>query len=98
MSRRREKRQTLLREKFGDKCSICGDTYYLQIHRKDGKKHKKVRDMSNAEFNALMNGDNFAQLCFNCHKAVHWCMEYLGLLWNDLETKIHISGKNKYHS
>jgi predicted HNH restriction endonuclease len=44
--------------------------------------------MSNIEFEALMNGDDFAQLCFNCHKAVHWCMEYLGFDWEKIKSLV----------
>lgn len=94
-------RQERITNKFGDKCAICNDNYRLQIHRKDGEKHTVWISMNNEEFELLIASDEYVQLCFNCHKSVHWCMYYLGMVWNDIKQRIitNISEiKNKYHA
>lgn len=104
----REKRKILrqekLKEKFGELCLICGDIYRLQIHRKDGTSHKQIMNMGNKEFQCLLSSDDFTQLCFNCHKAVHWNMYYLNMSWDEIFLyrlyRPHSNGpmKNKYHA
>lgn len=100
----KEKRNNLRRqqiiEKFGERCPICNDTYRLQIHRKDGTPHERWMNMNNTEFWLLISSNDFVQLCFNCHKAIHWCMYYLGMKWEDIKKLIipHNDEKNKYHS
>ena len=102
--KQRKLRQEQLTKKFGERCPICGDTYCLQIHKKDGKPHRQWASLNNTEFWLLLSSDDFVQLCFNCHKAVHWCMYYLGMEWEDIQFKaIPIEGvasglKNRYHA
>lgn len=92
-------RKEQLVKKFGEVCSICGDNYYLQIHKKDGKPHRQWGNMNNTEFWLLISSDDFVQLCFNCHKSVHWCMYYLNMCWDEIKKKVipTILLKNKYH-
>jgi len=99
--KRRIERTNKIRLKFGERCNICNDTYYLHIHKKDGTKHKTWTDMTNEEFDKFinLNSNDYVQLCYNCHKAVHWCMYYLSMCWEEIKNKAipTILLKNKYH-
>ncbi len=99
----RKIRKIKIQHKFGKKCVICSDDYYLQLHRKDGTLHRSPTSMTNVQFEELINGDDYIQFCFNCHKAIHWLMKYLKMTWEEIEPKLwilEVAGviKNKYHS
>ena len=82
-------RRNKLREVFGDKCCICGNTIHLTIHEVNGKPHKRIWSISNAEFEkVLADKANFAQVCWLCHKHVHWVMKYLKLTWNNIRSVV----------
>lgn len=87
--RRRKCRRNQLIEKFG-KCLICTDDYWMQLHRKDGNQHKKWAEMTNAEFKTMLDGNDYVWLCYNCHKHVHWCMEHLGMTWQEIQKRLVI--------
>lgn len=58
----------------------------MTVHRKDGKKHKKLSDMSLKELRNLIkkHKNEYILLCYGCHKAVHWIMENFGFKWDDI--------------
>jgi hypothetical protein len=97
-------RQQQLIEKFDTSCYICNDTYRLQIHRKDGQKHISWQLMNNDDFSILLKSDDYVQVCWNCHKSIHWCMFYLGMIWHEIkslrENNVKIFGLRKciYHA
>ena len=59
------------------------------IHRKDGAKHKRPKDMTNAEFNEFLKSDDYILLCCACHASVHWCMRYLKMTWEEIKLRLH---------
>jgi len=85
----RQRKKELINKKVGDKCYFCGYTKRLVCHRKDGKKHKKFLDMNFKELKKILEDDrdSYVRLCFKCHKWVHWCMERLGMTWEEIEQK-----------
>ena len=45
-------------------CELCGSTYRLAVHHRDGKNGKLGKPMNNAPKNLVV-------LCIKCHSAVH---------------------------
>lgn len=87
-SKRRQNRKAALQSKFGNVCIICSGNYYLTIHEKHGKAHKKFWDMTNEEFQKMLASEDFIELCYDCHKAVHWCMTHLDMTWEEIRVRL----------
>lgn len=84
-NRRRRERNKAVADKYaGDCCHFCSYEARLVVHRKDGMEHKKFHLMSEREFLAELKSGQYVRVCFRCHKAVHWCMTYLRLNWNQI--------------
>ena len=60
------------------------------MHRKDGTAHKILVGMSLDELRGELDErrDEYVRLCFQCHSRVHWCMDRLGLTWDDIEKMV----------
>lgn len=72
-----------LSELIGNKCFFCGtDKGKLYFHEIHGKIHIFT---SNYYFE---HKKDFRTLCYFCHMGVHWCMEYLGLSWEQITKSI----------
>lgn len=97
MKTRRALRYQKLRDYFGWKCVICGGNYYLTIHEKYGRPHKSLTDMTLTEVEDTIknHGTDYVQVCWTCHKHIHWCMKYLGLKWTDIERSSIIVRSNE---
>lgn len=80
-------RRKRIEEKFGIDCAICGGKYYLSLHRKDGGPHRLWREMTNDEFEEMINSNDYIMICYPCHKHVHWCMKYLMMSWFDITNR-----------
>lgn len=67
---------------LGKVCVICkGKWKYskrIEYHEIYGRKHPTTGKY------ILKHIEDFVPLCGHCHKHVHWCMEYLGLSWNQI--------------
>lgn len=84
--RMKELRETL----FGKECQICGinnDERNLAIHRKDGVKHKE-NILRRIRYLESLNPDDYAALCTECHRGVHWLMENHGVQWDKISSFI----------
>jgi len=90
--RYRQNKMNLLDEAFGTKCFFCGFERRRTIHRKDGSSHKTFANMSRrAMIKEIKENKNaYVRLCWKCHRAVHWCMQYLALSWDEI-TKTAVS-------
>lgn len=100
MKNRNLERQKLYDEIFGNECLICHIGHkilndklkrsVLQIHRIDGQKHEIFIDMPQYKLlEELTNHKNeYVRICYKCHKSVHWCMEYLGLNWEQIKSLV----------
>lgn len=85
-------RKQVIKEAFGTKCFFCNRGHQMTVHRKDGKNHKKLSDMSLKELGSLIKNekDKYILLCYGCHKAIHWVMENFGFTWEQI---ISLCGK-----
>jgi hypothetical protein len=95
-NKRFENRLKQIVEKFGKdltdktlRCEICYGKYYPSLHRKDGQPHRLWRDMTNEEFEEMINGNDYVIICYDCHKHIHWCMKYLLMTWEEIYTNNH---------
>ncbi len=89
--RRKENRKRRLIEKFDvGFCPICEETYRMQLHRKDGKPHKTWVSITNAEFDKVIQSDDYIWICYWCHKHIHWCMKYLRMTWDEIKTRLKL--------
>jgi len=87
--RRSEARRKILDKIIGSECFICSATNCLTIHKKDGKPHTPINDMTIKEFGALcVNPEEFVRLCRGCHQYTHWNMRWLSISWNELEARL----------
>ncbi len=74
---------------FGCECFICGKNNKRRIlHKKDGKIHYK--DTLSTKREALKSPEEFVQLCYGCHKAVHWCMNILKWNWDKIISELEV--------
>jgi len=92
-AKRINNRRLALSKKYGELCYICGENsvakhFRVQLHRKDGAPHKKWFHMTNAQFDEVINGDEYILICYWCHKHLHWCMKYLGLVWEEINSRL----------
>lgn len=76
---RRKKALCLL----GGRCFFCGRIRKLRFHKKDGKPHS-----SDAVLLVLKNPEGWVLLCYSCHIAVHFCMKWLSMAWDEIVMKI----------
>ena len=82
------KKTTAERQKFykkvGKLCAFCGSEKILSCHRKDGKSHMRIANLTLRQIQKEDPKD-YTRLCFKCHFGVHWVMKYLHLMWDELE-------------
>ncbi len=88
---RGEHRQQELKELrenlFGTECRVCGvskDEKTLAIHRKDFQGHEHNKFWKKCTLESL-NPDNYAALCIQCHRGVHWMHKEHSTSWADIE-------------
>lgn len=75
----RIERRKRIKELLGAKCFFCShEDTHIECHEIYGKKHPSTGKY------ILDHLDDFIPLCNWCHSAVHWCMKYLGLSWNQI--------------
>jgi len=87
--KRQANRKARLIEKFGEeKCPICGELYRMQLHRKDGKPHRKWYFMTNIQFDEVIQSDDYIWVCYWCHKHIHWCMKHLSMVWDEIKSRL----------
>lgn len=66
---------------FGNKCWICHSEIRLCLHKKDGTPHRRgMKEL----YNAIKNPKGWVRLCGKCHDGGHFCMQRLGLSWNEI--------------
>ena len=87
--RQRDKRMVLL-SVFGKSCALCCFGDRITIHEKHGNKHKDFDEMSWVEIDEVISSKkgDFVSLCYKCHKHTHWCMEILGMSWEEIYTRV----------
>jgi hypothetical protein len=73
---------------FGENCLFCGagttkDGRSNALHEKHGNPHL---DTDTAGL-AIRNPENWVRLRYRCHNAVHWCMKYFGMSWEEIRNK-----------
>jgi hypothetical protein len=71
----------ILDEVFGKKCFICegkSERRERHLHEINDKKHSYHISYY------MVNKKDFVPLCFNCHKGVHFCYDFLGFSWKDI--------------
>ncbi|MDF1537757.1 MAG: hypothetical protein P1Q69_02525 [Candidatus Thorarchaeota archaeon] len=82
--------KTIRENLFGNSCKLCGKTRsggkLLAIHKKDGTPHD-TDDLWNPEVLRKLNPEEWASLCPQCHKSVHWALNYLSMEWESIESK-----------
>lgn len=95
--KKKEQKNKLLDEVFGIGCFFCGLDTQL-IHRKDCGEHLKFSQLSlTALKKELEHKEDYAKTCRICHRAVHWCFEYLNLSWDDIVSRCSRGGfLNRY--
>lgn len=76
--RQKERRKRILLEVFGEKCFFCGNERTRILHRKDGTKHLRRLNIILAE------KEKYVRVCQQCHRGVHFAMEFFGLDWNGI--------------
>lgn len=86
-ARKRDVRRSLANSLVGDECLLCGYADRLIIHRMDGEAHKPFASMPDAVFLDNLKSGDYVRLCFHCHKGVHFCMDKLGMTWNQVIEK-----------
>jgi len=84
-----QKKRKLIDEVFGKECHVChkSENKVICIHKKDGQPHKKLKQMNLADIRYLIenNKDEYVALCALCHTSAHWCMNNLGMNWEDID-------------
>lgn len=66
-------------------CLFCGYDKRLICHRKDGNSHEKLSSLGLRALKNELEIGEYVRVCFKCHKAIHWCMDNLGMRWEDIE-------------
>lgn len=88
-AQRRAERASLMDAAIGSSCLFCGDkrrgTGGLVAHRTDGAEHKAFHRMGDSEFAAAMHSGGYVRVCYKCHHGIHWAMEFLGLMWEEIK-------------
>ena len=83
----REIKKNLLDKYLGIKCLFCSHKERLIAHRKDGKPHKKLYELSVKSLEKEISKGQYVRVCFKCHKAIHWCMKHLNMTWEEIINK-----------
>ena len=64
------------------------DLWYNKFDKikKDFKKNqtKMPRSIVKKE----LETNKYTRVCFKCHKSVHWCMDKLGMSWEEIEKRV----------
>jgi hypothetical protein len=84
------KRKAIRNKYLKNRCFFCSynqEFRRLITHRKDGKKHTKFNNMTNQKYLEEMKSKQYVLLCSLCHKHVHWCMDYLGMKWEEIYSR-----------
>jgi hypothetical protein len=55
----KQRRRDIINSKIGDRCLICGGTYYLTAHEKYGEKHLSFWNCTIEELKIMMNSAKF---------------------------------------
>jgi len=71
-------------EVFGTKCFFCENRKKLTLHNKKGERHPTWLTARLA----LRNPIEWVRLCHKCHRGVHFCMEAMGMDWEEIETVV----------
>ena len=90
------RRTKLIDETYGSKCMVClreAKKSGRAIHRKDGQPHKQFTSLGLKEIKETINKDRekYIRLCSGCHRAIHWCMKYLGMNWDEIEKRLRLA-------
>jgi hypothetical protein len=80
----RKRKKELKLQYLGKNCFVCGRDGKLISHRKDGFKHKDFNFMTIQEYKDELSSGQYVNLCYRCHKGVHFCMDILHLTWTQL--------------
>jgi hypothetical protein len=86
--KRTKERKEIITQFYGNKCPICGQNYRMQLHRKDGKKHVVYSIMNKKDFDEIFTGDKYIFICYDCHKHIHWCMDYMNMKWENINKNL----------
>lgn len=78
------KKKDIIRKYLGTKCFFCMYEDRLITHRKDGKEHKKLIQLSLANLEDSLKSNGYVYVCYHCHKGIHWCMKQLGFNWEKI--------------
>ena len=81
----RDKKRQEADRVFGTACFLCKGIVRPGLHKKDGEEHQTWC----TAVEALKEPEKWVRLCYPCHKAVHWCMEHLGLTWEQIVEIYH---------
>ncbi|NIO22768.1 MAG: hypothetical protein GTN38_01940 [Candidatus Aenigmarchaeota archaeon] len=81
----RKKVKEFVNKEIGNRCLFCGYEKRLICHRKDGSSHEKLSSLGLRALKTEIKIDKYIRVCFKCHKAIHWCMDNLGMSWKDIE-------------
>jgi len=79
--RKFKKRQNeKIKKILGDNCFFCGfkPKRRISAHEIHGNKHSETSSY------ILNHIEDFVPLCSYCHRAVHFCMNFLDLSWEDI--------------
>lgn len=66
---------------IGKQCVFCKHSGRIYFHEIHGKPH--LANMNGLTY-MRKHADDFVPLCYNCHKAVHWCMKFLQMEWKEI--------------
>ena len=82
----RQKKKILIENAWGTQCSFCPRDQVRIIHRKDGKPHKLISSMGLEGLKNVIkkHRDEYIRVCGICHAGLHWCMNHLGFVWDDV--------------
>ena len=80
----RNKKKDIISSYLGDSCFFCDYKRRLVTHRKDGNSHEKLINLKINLLKQELETNNYVYVCYKCHKAIHWCMIYLGFDWDKL--------------
>ena len=67
---------------FGNRCYFChenGKKYRMEFHNKATDSHPDY-----SIHLILKNPEEWALLCHDCHRGVHFCAEHLEMTWNQI--------------
>lgn len=87
--KKRIKRNNIRKKYLSTHCYICKrEEYKLLAHRKDGTRHKDFCTLTAKNLETELLSGKYINLCYACHKGVHWSMENFGYNWEQILKKI----------